>query len=166
MIQVSLEEGDGWLHKYTKDEQKQSATICSDLVIKGLPSGFTNNDVRRLFKECGKINKIIMGKEGKHTATIHFEDDDGRAKALLMHNSNVIGAGKALSSFTITTIGDDKLDSREILMSNPEVLLHYQQFFSDLTEAEKSPLKPTLAKLKLKSDRWAAILSFPLLPKS
>ena len=48
---------------------------------------------------------------------------------------------------------DDKHTERTVRL--------YQQFFSYLTEAEKSPLKASLAKLKLKSDRWAAILSFP-----
>ena len=33
-ILISLDEGDGWLHKYIKREKKQSSTIRSDLVIK------------------------------------------------------------------------------------------------------------------------------------
>ena len=64
-----------------------------------------------------------------HNTAVHAEGDKtgdppAEAEAAIQlecqvcgTSEDVIGAGKALSSLTITTIGDDKLDSREILMS-------------------------------------------------
>ena len=63
LIQKSLDEGDGWIHKYTKDEKKQSPVICSDLIVKGLPTQDTNT-IRQIFKGCGDITRIEAGKEG------------------------------------------------------------------------------------------------------
>ena len=88
LIQASLEDGDGWIHKYLKNEKQQSPIICSDLVVRGLPA-HTKTAVRSIFGQCGVITRIDLGKEGKHTAAIHFKDDERRGKALLLNGTQL-----------------------------------------------------------------------------
>lgn len=57
LIQASLDEGDGWIHKYLKNEAKQTPTICSDLLVSGLPNHNTNT-IRAIFKDCREITRI------------------------------------------------------------------------------------------------------------
>ena len=84
LIQASLEYGGGWIHKYLKNEKQQTATICSDLIVRGLPT-HTDGSVRQIFKDCGDIARIELGKEGNNTAAVHFRDDDCRNNALLLN---------------------------------------------------------------------------------
>ena len=41
LIQASLEDGGGWIYKYLNNEKQQTATICSDLIVRGLPLTLT-----------------------------------------------------------------------------------------------------------------------------
>ena len=50
-----MEKGDGWLHKRVRNEAQPSATICSDLLITGLPQNYTVEDVEKHFSFCGAI---------------------------------------------------------------------------------------------------------------
>jgi hypothetical protein len=95
LIQTSLEDGGGWIHRYLKNEQQQSPTICSDLIVRGLPA-HTKAAVRNIFEICGEITRVELGKEGKHTAAVHFKHDESRCKALLL-NKTVLPDGKLLT---------------------------------------------------------------------
>ena len=44
-----------------------------------------------LIKDCGKVDKIITGRESKNTAKIHFNNNDGRAKAILLDKMTLKG---------------------------------------------------------------------------
>ena len=92
LIQASLEDGDGWIHKYLKKEKQQPPIICSDLVAKGL-SAHNKTAVRSIFGQCGVISCIDMGKEGKYIAAVHFEEDEGRGKALLLNGTLLPSGG-------------------------------------------------------------------------
>ena len=49
--------------------------------------------VKQLFDECGNIRRIELNKDGKGSAAIRFDDDDGRGRVLLMHNKKVDADG-------------------------------------------------------------------------
>ena len=88
LIQVSLEEGDGWLHKYVNDERKESLVICSDLIVRGLPAQDIGA-IKKIFKDCGESPRVEAGKKGKDTAVVHFIEDEGRSKASLVNNKDL-----------------------------------------------------------------------------
>ena len=75
-----------------KNEKQQPPILCSDLVVKGLPD-HNKTAVRSIFGQCGVISRIGMGKEGKYTAAIHFKEDEGRGKALLLNGTLLPSGG-------------------------------------------------------------------------
>ena len=76
------------MHKYIKNEPKQSPIICSDLVVKGLADNKVST-IRSTFKSCGEIHRVDVCSN--NSAVLHFTNDEGRANALQLNGSSLIG---------------------------------------------------------------------------
>lgn len=89
-IKMELEKGDGWLHKWVRNQAQPSATICSDLLITGLQQNYTVDDVEKHFSFFGAI---VNTKQVAFDLAIFncFLHDEARAKALKEHGSDILG---------------------------------------------------------------------------
>lgn len=90
-IDQSLQEGDGWLHRWVKAEQPIPPTICSEVKFENLPRGITYCQVVNFIQQFGKAIGVTV--EGT-TAFAHSISDRARREALassgIMVGSNVV----------------------------------------------------------------------------
>ena len=69
-IDESLQKGDGWIHRWCKDEHTPSSVFTSNVVSNNLPHGMSYNQLKVFLNGYGPV--LSIDKKGQQ-AIVHFE---------------------------------------------------------------------------------------------